>query len=205
MVLILNRGLFACPPVPPTLPSRRDLRHSPVGRESWPILQTRCYGLGVNAFFRRARGKDLRPQTRDPGQALVIVVADSAQARSVAKDLPPPWISWPGRSGPARCLRPECGPPLSPGDAGRRRHDRPARSRPALALRTAAADRISGHGTSANLSGDNELDEPDEVRRIFEGRTELIRRLRPDSGRRAFNDRRPDGGCSPPDSSGVVS
>jgi len=133
------------------------------------------YGLGVNAFSAAAVEKIYALKRRDRGKPLSIVVADSAQARSVAKDLPPALdilagAFWPGPLtfvlNAARLFPPEM---LGAGGT--------------IALRVPALPwlcellRRTGFpvtATSANLSGDNELDEPDEVRRIFEGRTELI-------------------------------
>ncbi len=133
------------------------------------------YGLGVNAFSAAAVEKIYAIKRRDRGKPLSIVVADSAQVRSVARDLPPALdvlarAFWPGPLTlvlkAAHLFPAEM---LGAGDT--------------IALRVPAlpwlCDLLRRTGfpvtaTSANLSGDGELDDPDAVCLLFEGRTDLI-------------------------------
>jgi L-threonylcarbamoyladenylate synthase len=133
------------------------------------------YGLGVNAFSAAAVEKIYALKQRDRGKPLSIVVADPAQARSAASIVPPVLDTlagefWPGpltlvlKAGPA--FPPEM---LGPGGT--------------IALRVPALAwlrgllRLTGFpitATSANLSGDGEMDDPEAVRRVFDGRIDLI-------------------------------
>jgi len=133
------------------------------------------YGLGVNAFSAAAVEKIYALKRRDPGKPLSIVVADSAQARSVVFFVPPILDTlagefWPGpltlvlKAGPAF-------PPEMLGSGG------------TIALRVPALAwlrgllRLTGFpitATSANLSGDGDMDDPEAVRRVFEGQVDLI-------------------------------
>ena len=133
------------------------------------------YGLGVNAFSAAAVEKIYALKQRDRGKPLSIVVADPAQARSAAFIVPPVLDTlagefWPGpltlvlKAGPA--FPPEM---LGPGGT--------------IALRVPALAWLRGllrltefpiTATSANLSGDGEMDDPDAVRRAFDGRIDLI-------------------------------
>ena len=133
------------------------------------------YGLGANAYSAAAVEKIYALKHRDRGKPLSIVVADPEQARSSARDLPPSLdvlarAFWPGpltlvlNAGPAF-------PPAMLGSGG------------TIAMRVPAlpwlCDLLRRTGfpvtaTSANLSGDGELDDPDAVRLLFEGRTDLI-------------------------------
>jgi L-threonylcarbamoyladenylate synthase len=133
------------------------------------------YGLGVNAFSAAAVEKIYALKQRDRGKPLSVVVADPAQARSAASIVPPVLDTlaaefWPGpltlvfKAGPAF-------PPKMLGPGG------------TIALRVPALAwlrgllRLTGFpitATSANLSGDGELDDPAAVRRVFDGRIDLI-------------------------------
>jgi len=133
------------------------------------------YGLGVNAFSAAAVEKIYALKQRDRGKPLSIVVADPAQARSAASIVPTVLDTlagefWPGpltlvlKAGPA--FPPEM---LGPGGT--------------IALRVPALAWLRGllrltkfpiTATSANLSGDGEMDDPDAVRRVFDGRIDLI-------------------------------
>jgi len=133
------------------------------------------YGLGANAYSAAAVARIYALKQRDRGKPLSIVVADPDQARSAARDLPPALdvlarAFWPG---PLTIVLNAA--PVFPvemlGTGG------------SIALRVPAlpwlCDLLRRTGfpvtaTSANLSGDGELDDPEAVRRVFEGRTELI-------------------------------
>jgi L-threonylcarbamoyladenylate synthase len=130
------------------------------------------YGLGVNAFSAAAVAKIYALKRRDRGKPLSIVVA---QARSAARDLPPALeilarAFWPGPLTLVLNAAPAF-PAEMLGAGG------------TIALRVPAlpwlCDLLGRAGfpltaTSANLSGEGELDDPEAVRRLFKGRTDLI-------------------------------
>ncbi len=133
------------------------------------------YGLGVNAFSAAAVEKIYALKKRERGKPLSIVVADQAQARSAASLVPSILDTlagefWPGpltlvlKAGPV--FPPEM---LGPGGT--------------IALRVPALAwlrgllRLTGFpitATSANLSGDGGMDDQEAVRRVFDGRIDLI-------------------------------
>ncbi|MGD0782699.1 MAG: L-threonylcarbamoyladenylate synthase [Candidatus Aminicenantales bacterium] len=133
------------------------------------------YGLGANAFSAAAVERIYALKRRDRGKPLSIIVADPAQASRAARNLPPALENlarafWPGpltlvlRAAPVFPAE-----MLGPGGT--------------IALRVPAVAwlrdllRLTGFpitATSANLSGDGELDDCGAVRRLFDGRTDLI-------------------------------
>ncbi len=133
------------------------------------------YGLGADAFSAAAVEKIYSLKQRDPGKPLSIVVADPAQARHAARDLPPlleilARTFWPGPLTLVLNAAPVFPAELlGPGGT--------------IALRVPAVAwlrdllRLTGFpitATSANLSGEGEVDDGGEVRRLFDGRIDLI-------------------------------
>jgi L-threonylcarbamoyladenylate synthase len=133
------------------------------------------YGLGADAFSAAAVEKIYSLKQRDRGKPLSIVVADPAQARSAASVVPSIFEAlaaefWPGpltlvlKAGPSF-------PPTMLGPGGTIALRVPALAWLRELLRLAEFPITA---TSANLSGDGELDDPAAVRRLFDGRTDLI-------------------------------
>ena len=133
------------------------------------------YALGVNAYEAAGVEKIYALKARERGKPLSIVVADMAMAGSVALNPPPVFerlaaAFWPGPL--SLIVRARSGFPLSmlgPGGT--------------IAMRVPALDWLrtllarAGFpftATSANLSGEAEIGDPDEVRREFNGRVDLI-------------------------------
>jgi L-threonylcarbamoyladenylate synthase len=133
------------------------------------------YGLGGNALSAGAVEKIYGLKGRDRGKPLSVVVADVDQARDFTRDRPAAWsvlarAFWPG---PLTVVLP-AGPGfpaamLGPGGSVALRV-------PALPWLCALLKKTGFPvtATSANLSGDGELDDPAAVRRVFDGRAELI-------------------------------
>ena len=133
------------------------------------------YGLGGNALSAAAVEKVYALKGRDRGKPLSVVVADAEQAREFTRHQPSALALlarafWPGPLTVVLAAGP--GFPaamLGPGGS--------------LALRVPAQPWLCAllkqtgfpvTATSANLSGDGEMDDPDAVRRVFEGRAELV-------------------------------
>ncbi len=133
------------------------------------------YALGANAYEAAAVEKIYSLKARDRGKPLSIVVADPAMAASSALDPPPAFARlaaafWPGPLSLVVRARP--GFPrsmLGPGGT--------------IAMRVPALDWLRAllaragfplTATSANLSGAGEIDDPDEARRVFDGRVDLL-------------------------------
>jgi L-threonylcarbamoyladenylate synthase len=133
------------------------------------------YGLGADALSSAAVEKIYALKRRDRGKPLAIVVADPAQARAFTRDHPPALdilarSFWPGPLSLVLKAAPGF-PPEILGFGG------------TVALRVPAlpwvCELLGRTGfpvtaTSANLSGDGELDDPEAVRAAFDGRTDLI-------------------------------
>jgi L-threonylcarbamoyladenylate synthase len=133
------------------------------------------YGLGGNALSAGAVEKIYGLKGRDRGKPLSVVVGDADQAREFTRDWPAAMgilagAFWPG---PLTVVLP-AGPGFPAAMLG---------LGASVALRVPALPWLcallkkSGFpvtATSANLSGDGELDDPAAVRRVFDGRAELI-------------------------------
>jgi len=133
------------------------------------------YGLGANALSAAAVEKIYTLKGRPRSKALSVVVADLDQAKSVVSD-PPPVLDelaaefWPGPLTLTLKARPVFPPDLlGPGGT--------------IALRVPAVPWLRGllraagfpvTATSANVSGEGELDDFEAVRRVFEGRVDLL-------------------------------
>lgn len=133
------------------------------------------YGLGGNAFSAAAVEKIYGLKGRDRGKPLSIVVGDADQAREFTRGRPDALAPlarafWPGPLTVVLAAGP--GFPaamLGPGGSVALRV-------PALPWLCALLKKTGFPvtATSANLSGDGELDDPEAVRRVFDGRADLI-------------------------------
>ncbi len=133
------------------------------------------YGLGGNALSEAAVEKVFRLKGRQSGKPLSIVVAGLDMVERLTDGLPPDIFPlaaafWPGpltlvlRAGPAL-------PKAMLGPGG------------TIALRVPAVAWLRAFleeagfpltATSANLSGEAEIDDPAEARRLFEGRVDIL-------------------------------
>lgn len=133
------------------------------------------YGLGGSALSARAVDGVYTLKGRPRGKPLPIVVADREMAETVAAPRLPEAFGrlaeelWPGplslivRAGPVL-------PPAMLGPGGT-----VAMREPALPWLRSLLRRCGPLiSTSANLSGESETDDPAEVRRLFDGRVDLI-------------------------------
>jgi L-threonylcarbamoyladenylate synthase len=165
-----------CVPVDP--PDRRVLGEIAAVLRSGGVMAyptDTFYGLGADAFSAAGVEKIYSIKQRDRGKPLSIVVADPAQARSAASVVPSTFEVlaaefWPGpltlvlKAGPSF-------PPAMLGPGGTIALRVPALAWLRELLRLAE---FPVTATSANLSGAGELDDPAAVRRLFDGRADLI-------------------------------
>jgi L-threonylcarbamoyladenylate synthase len=134
------------------------------------------YGLGAVCLSRAGVRKVYRLKKRDRGKPLSVIVSDLEMVREVAAaPLPPALIRLAGEFWPGPLtvvLKAAPGFPASPlgpgGTIGLRIPPAPWLRRLVFELSAPVT------ATSANLTGEKELDDPDEVRRLFAGRVELI-------------------------------
>jgi L-threonylcarbamoyladenylate synthase len=133
------------------------------------------YGLGAGAFSPAAVEKIYALKSRDRGKPLSVVVAGEGQARSLISEIPPEWDPltrefWPGPLTLVLKARPVF-PPEMLGPGGTIAMRVPALPWLCALLRSLE---FPVTATSANLSGDGEMDDFAAVDRIFENRVELI-------------------------------
>ena len=133
------------------------------------------YGLGVDATSPAAVDKVYALKSRDRGKPLSIIVSGAAMAEGLILD-PPPVFSvlarefWPGPLTLVFKARPIF-PALMLGPGGTI-----AMRAPALPwlIKLLKCARFPITATSANITGVGESDDPAEVKRIFDGRVNLI-------------------------------
>lgn len=133
------------------------------------------YGLGAAGFLERAVRKIFRIKRRDSAKALSVIASDLGMVRALAADLPPAALALAGEFWPG---------PLTlviAAAAGLPDHivgpDRSIAVRvpPAPWLRDLAAELGQPlTATSANLSGDPPLSDPEDIVRLFAGKVEFI-------------------------------
>lgn len=134
------------------------------------------YGLGAVCLSRAGIRKVYRLKKRDPRKPLSVIASDLNMVREVAAAPVPPILLrlagefWPGPL--TVVLKAKAGLPaalLGPGGTIG------LRIPPAPWLRKLVSELSAPlTATSANLTGEKELADPSEVRRLFEGRVDLI-------------------------------
>jgi L-threonylcarbamoyladenylate synthase len=133
------------------------------------------YGLGALALSEKAIQKIYRLKKRERGKPLSVVISDIAMAEEIAAALPPLFRTlsrefWPGPLTLVVKAKPLF-PPSMLGPGG------------TLAMRVPDAlwlQELVRHldvpltATSANLSGEEDISEPEEIIKIFSGKSDLI-------------------------------
>jgi len=133
------------------------------------------YGLGANCFSQRGLRRIFEIKKRPGSKGLPVLVADPETAKGLAVELPPVFYAltsrfWPG---PLTVVL-KAGPHLPPKLVG------PGRT---IGVRLPAANwlreliRVVGRplvATSANLSGHGEIGSAEEVKRLCQGKVDLI-------------------------------
>jgi L-threonylcarbamoyladenylate synthase len=133
------------------------------------------YGLGAVLFSRKAVRRVFRLKARDAGKPLPLVVAGMDMIARIAAAPPPVFYRlasefWPG---PLTLVLKAAG--SFPADLAGRGHTVAVRIPPAAWLRALVAEiGLPVTATSANVSGEREVSEPAEVRRLFEGKVDII-------------------------------
>ncbi len=133
------------------------------------------YGLGAVLFSRKAVRRVFRLKARDAGKPLSLVVAGMDMIERLAMEPPPVFYRlaeefWPG---PLTLVlkAAESFPPELAGPG----HSVAVRIPPAAWLRGLIAEiGLPITATSANISGEKEVSDPAEVRRLFEGKVDVI-------------------------------
>jgi L-threonylcarbamoyladenylate synthase len=133
------------------------------------------YGLGAAAFSRRAVEKVYRLKKREAAKPMSVIVSDLDMVREIAAALPPAFLVlagefWPG---PLTLVLPAAPrlPEFLPGP------ERTIAVRiPPLAWLRRLVREISQPltATSANLAGEKELADPNDVAAIFRGKVDMI-------------------------------
>lgn len=133
------------------------------------------YGLGAVCFSEKAVGRVFRLKGRDAGKPLSLVVSGMDMIERVAEEAPPAFQVLAGQFWPGPLTLVLRARPSFPAE-----RTGPGRS---IALRIPPAAWLRGligelgwpiTATSANLSGSPEVSEPSEVRRLFDGKVDVI-------------------------------
>jgi L-threonylcarbamoyladenylate synthase len=133
------------------------------------------YGLGAVLFSRKAIRRVFRLKARDAGKPLPLVVAGMDMIATIIAAPPPVFYRlasdfWPGPLTLVLKAAKSFPPDLAgPG------HTVAVRIPPAAWLRGLVAEiGLPVTATSANISGEREVSEPEEVRRLFDGKVDVV-------------------------------
>jgi L-threonylcarbamoyladenylate synthase len=167
-VIRLDRGLVDGPQV-------REIAAALLGGAVAAYPTETFYALGAAAFSRKAVDRVFRMKRRDASKPLSFIVSDLDMIGEISSSLPPAFKAlagefWPG---PLTLVLPAAaGLPerlLGPG------RTIAVRIPPLPWLRAVVRELCEPlTATSANLSGERELADPDEVKALFDGQVDLI-------------------------------